>query len=141
MKDVVTIKIAAPVENVANVFANPEVSEQWMHGVKYQPISGTPGMPGSQYRLVSKDLNFTVTVIKRDLPNQFVMSLDDPTVHVLVTGTFKALPDGRTKLTSEEVFTFKDPKRRMFSFLAWPAIHKVHREQMESFKLFMQGWW
>jgi hypothetical protein len=141
MKDVVRVTIAAPVANVAHVFANPEASGEWMDGVDYQPISGTPGMPGSKYRLVSKELNFTVTVVKRDLPKEFVMSLDDPAVHVLVTGRFAQLPGGRTKLTSEEVFTFKDSKRRAFSFLAWPAIHKVHKEQMVAFKRYMEGWW
>jgi polyketide cyclase/dehydrase/lipid transport protein len=142
LKDTVRIEIDAPLRKVAEVFTDPANSTKWMDDlVACEPVSGTPGMPGSKYRLVSKNeqMTFTATVIARDLPNESRLVLDSPTVEVSVRTTFASLPSGRTELVSEETFMFKSTFARVFGFFARPAIRRAHRHHMESFKRFSEG--
>jgi len=45
----------------------------------------------------------------------------------------------KTKLISQEEFQFKGFFNKLFGFLSRPAIHRVHRRQMEAFKRFAEG--
>jgi len=142
MKSVVDLEIHAPQARVAELFANPENSPQWMDDLsRYEAISGHPGMPGSRYRLVPKQgaMIFVATVITRDLPRRAQVNLDSPKVTVVATGTFTALPQDRTRLVSEEVFTFKGFVNKAFGVLARPAIRRAHRRHMQGFKRFAEG--
>src|ERR1051325_732599 len=71
MKSVVELEIAAPQARVATLLADPQHAPRWMNDVaRYEPLEGTPGMPGSRYRLVPKkgSRTFVATVLTRDLP-------------------------------------------------------------------------
>ena len=141
MKSVVDLVIHAPRERVAALFADPALGVKWMEDLKtYEPISGEPGAPGSQYRLVQKsgDLDFVATVLARDLPDEVRLRLEAETVEVSITARFVAASATTTRLISEEVFRFKSPLQRVFGFLARPVIKRVHRRQMEAFKRFAE---
>jgi hypothetical protein len=60
---------------------------------------------------------FTATVVRRELPRELRLRLEAPTVTVDVHGTLSALPDGRTRLVSNEAFQFKGFWSKAFSFL------------------------
>jgi hypothetical protein len=110
MKSTVTVDIDAPREMVAALFADPSKNVDWMDDVaRSEPVSGEQGMPGSTYRLVPKkgSMLFTVTVVSRNLPNELRLHLDAATAVVAVRGILSTLPDGRTRLESQEEFTFK----------------------------------
>src|SRR4030095_225047 len=120
MKSVVELEINVPQAKLAELFADPENNIKWMDDLKrYEPISGTPGMPGSKYRLVPKTGNMVLiaTVIARDLPREFRLTLDASNVMVSATDEFIALSSEKTKLISEEVFSFKGPFNKVFGFL------------------------
>ena len=139
MKSIFEAKINIPQAKLAELYANPENNIKWMSDIeRYEPISGTPGMPGSKYRLVPKKGNmvFTTTVISRDLPTELRLNLDGSNVSVLVTGTFIALSPEKTKFISEEVFTFKGIFNKMFGLLAQSAVRKAHHKHMNDFKEF-----
>ncbi len=141
MKDVVRIEIEAPLRTVAELLTDPENTTKWMDDViACEPVSGTSGMPGSKYRLVSNDqrMTFTATVVARDLPKESHVILDSPTVQVDVKTTFAALPSGGTELVSEEIFSFKGLFAKVFGFFARRAIANAHRRHMESFKRFAE---
>lgn len=140
MKDIVRIEIDAPLETVSRLFADPEKSTQWMDDVEYEPVSGAPGTPGSKYRLLSKTggMNFTATVLARDLPNESRLVLEAPAVTVSVRGKLAAISSDRTELVSEELFDFQGFFNRAFGFFARPVIRKAHRRHMESFKRFAE---
>jgi uncharacterized protein YndB with AHSA1/START domain len=141
MKSVIELEIAGPRPRVAELFASPENSPRWMDDLgRYEAISGTPGMPGSRYRLVPKkgSMTFVATVTARELPRRIQVELDSPTVTVSVTGTFDELSPGRTRLVSEEVFRFKGLFSKAFGLLARPAIRRAHRRHMEGFKRFAE---
>jgi hypothetical protein len=141
MKNVIELDINLPQERVAALFADPRNTTKWMDDVeRYEPISGEPGMPGSTYRLVPKTgkMVFVATVISRTLPNEARLTLDASSVSVSVTGTFVAVSPDRTRLVSEEVFSFKGLFNKLFGFVAQGSIRNAHRRHMEAFKRFAE---
>lgn len=142
MKSVVEVDINVPQAKLAALFVDPRNSTKWMDDLdRYEPISGEPGVPGSKYRLVPRkgDMVFVATVIARALPNEARLSLDGPGVTVSVTGRFQPLAPNRTRIISEEVFSFNGPVRKAFGFFAQKAIRKAHRRHIEAFKRFAEG--
>ena len=142
MKDTVVVEINAPLEKVAALFADPENNTKWMDDVeRFEPLSGEQGMPGSTYRLIPKQgsLVFTATVVRRNLPSELRLSLDATNVTVDVNAALSALPEGRTRLESEEEFKFKGFWSKVFSVLARPSIRKAHRKHIEAFKRFAEN--
>ena len=138
MKSVFETEVDIPQARLAELYANPENNIKWMPDVeKYEPISGTPGMVGSKYKLIPKkgNLVFTVTVISRNLPNEIRLHLEASSVNVLVVGKFIALSSEKTKFLSEEIFTFKG-FNKLFGFFAQGAVRKAHHKHMNSFKEF-----
>jgi hypothetical protein len=143
MKSIVAIEINVPKEKLAALFADPDNNIQWMDDLeRFEHISGEPGMPGSKYRLVpkagQKNMDFIATVTARNLPDESRLLLEASNVVVSVKGTFTGLSPDRTKLISEEIFTFRGLFNKMFGFLAQRVIKKAHRRHMESFKRFAE---
>jgi hypothetical protein len=141
MTSVVELEIAVPQDTVAGLFADPENATKWMDDVeRYEPMSGVPGTPGSTYRLVPKtgQMVLVATVISRKLPTEVRLNLDASSVTVSVTGTFTPLSPDRTRLVSEEVFSFKRPFDKLFGFVAQRSIRSAHRRHMNAFKRFAE---
>jgi hypothetical protein len=110
MKSVIELEIDVPQARLAALFADPQQNTKWMDDVeRVETISGQLGMPGSTYRLVPKKgkMVFVATVLARNLPSESRLSLEASNVTVSVKGFFVALSSNRTRLTSEEVFSFK----------------------------------
>jgi polyketide cyclase/dehydrase/lipid transport protein len=141
MKTKVVLDINAPQEKVAALFADPANNTKWMHDLeRYEPLSGEQGMPGSTYRLIPKQgsMVFTATVVSRNLPDDLRLRLAASNVTVDVHATLSTLPDGRTRLVSEEEFTFKGFWSRLFGLFARRLIRKAHRKHIEAFKRFAE---
>ena len=142
MRSVVELEIDVPLARLAALFADPQQNTKWMDDVdRVEAVSGQQGMPGSKYRLVPKKgkMVFVATVLARNLPTELRLSLEAPTVTVSVKGILVALSSGRTRLTSEEVFSFKGPFNRALGMLAHGAIRHAHRRHMEAFKRFAEA--
>jgi len=110
MKSVVELDIDVPQSKLATLFVDPQQNTRWMDDLdRVEIISGPLGMPGSKYRLVPKKgkMVFVATVLVRNLPTESHLSLEASNVTVSVKGIFVALASDRTRLTSEEVFSFK----------------------------------
>ena len=140
MKSIVEVEIDKPQPEVAKLFVDPANNPKWMHDLKrYEPVSGDQGKPGSKYRLIPKKGNmvFLATVVSQN-PNELKLDLEASNVHVSVTGKLKALSPAKTKLISEEVFTFKGLFNRIFGFFAGKSIKSVHRRHIEDFKQFAE---
>jgi hypothetical protein len=141
MRSIVIVDISTPQEEVASLFADPDNNVKWMEDIeRIEPVSGKKGVTGSTYRLIPKhgSMLFTATVVSRIFPNELRLSLDASTVTVDVHGTLSMLPDGRTRLESEEVFKFKGVLNAVFGLLARHAIRKAHRRHIEAFKRFAE---
>ena len=141
MQSNVVIDIDAPKHSVAELYADPRNNTAWMDDVeRYEPLSGEQGSPGSSYRLVPRDGSrpVTATVIRRNLPYELLVKLDSSTVRVDVQARFTTLPDGRTRLASDEEFRFKRPSQRAIGLLLHPLVHKAHLRHLETFKQFAE---
>ena len=141
MKSVIELEIDMPLAKLAALFADPQQNTSWMDDVdRVETISGQLGMPGSQYRLVPKKgkMVFVATVGAKNLPTESHLRLEASNVTVSVKGNFVALSSDRTRLISEEVFSFKGPINKVFGFLAQGVIKKAHRRHMEAFKRFAE---
>jgi hypothetical protein len=142
MKSVIEVEIDRPLQEVAELFADPGNNPKWMHDVKnYEPLSGEQGMPGSTYRLVPKegDMIFLATVVERNLPHELKLNLKAQTVDIAMTGRMLPLSPSRTKLISEEVFTFKDSENATVASSVKDAIKAAHRRHIEDFKQFAEN--
>ena len=142
MKSVIELEINVPRAKLAELFADPKNNTKWMDDLeRYEPLSGTPGRPGSKYCLVPKtgDMVFIATVIARDLPHESRLILESSKVVVSVTDKFVALSSEKTKLISEEVFSFKGLFNKIYGFLVQRAIKNAHRRHMEGFKCFAEA--
>ena len=140
MKSIVEVEINKPQQEVAKLFADPANNPKWMHDLKcYEPVSGDQEHPGSTYRLIPKKGNmiFLATIIEKNT-DELKLDLEASNVHVSITGKLKALSPARTKLISEEVFTFKGFFNSIFGLFAGKAIKSVHRRHIEDFKKFAE---
>jgi hypothetical protein len=141
MRSIVVVEIEAPQEEVAALYADSGKNVKWMKDIeRCEPLSGEQGMPGSPYRLIPKhgSMVFTATVISRTLPNEVRLRLEASNVTVSVHATLSTLPDGRTRLTSEEVFKFKGVWNSVLGLLGRRAIRKAHRTHIEAFQRFAE---
>src|SRR5215510_9956759 len=132
MKNIVQLEIDAQPEKVAALLSDPSNMPKWMEDLeRVDSVSGKPGMPGSSFRMVGKagssQSDFVVTVTARPLPQTLGLKLQSPSVDVAITDTFTALTARRTKLVSEEVFTFHGLVNPLFGFLGQRTIRKHHR--------------
>ncbi len=137
----VELEIEARQEPLAQAFAEPRNNPAWMEDIdRIEPVSGEPGQTGSTYRIVPKrgDRIFIARVVHRALPAQLKLLLDSPQVSVSVTDSFQRITDSRTKLVSEEVFTFKGIFGKVGGLLGRSAIRQAHRGHMEAFKRFAE---
>lgn len=141
-KSVVEVEIGVPRDRVVELFTRPELIPEWMDDVaRYEPVSGEPGTPGSQYRLVprSGSMEFVATVLELNLPGEVRMRLDGSSATVLVTARFSALPSCRTRLVSEETFWFAGLFGTLFGPLALGVIRDAHHRHMEAFRRFAES--
>lgn len=142
MKSRVDLEIDAPQAELAALFADPGNTARWMHDVeRIEPVVGEPGQPGSTYQMVPARgrMFFIATVLKRALPAEVQLLLRARWVSVLVTDRFLKLSEGRTRLISEEVFTFKGPLQKLMGLLGRKSIARAHRRHMDAFKRFAEG--
>jgi len=142
MKSMVEVEINRPQEEAASLYADPRNNPKWMHDIaRYEPLSGKEGMSSSTYRLVPKegDMVFVVTVMERNLPDELKLHLEGSDVDVDVKGTFRSLSPTRTKLISEEVFTFKEGADEAVRSSVKEDIRAAHRRHMEDFKRFAEN--
>ena len=141
MKSVVEVEIHVPQARLADLYADPKQNTKWMDDMeRIEPISGELGMPGSKYRLVPKkgDMVFVATVLARNLPAELHLSLEARNVIISVKGFFTALSPRSTRLTHEQVYSFKGLLYKVVGFLARRAIKKAQRRHMEAFKRFAE---
>ena len=143
MKSIVDIEINASRNDVAALLADPANMPQWMDDLaRIEPISGELGMPGSKFRMVGRpgtaQTDFVVTVTARHLPELFALKLQSDRVDVAVTTTLAALSAARTRMRSQEVFSFHGLFNALFGLLARSRIRAHHRAHIESFARFAE---
>jgi hypothetical protein len=141
----VELDIAAPQARVAELFVDPRNNPRWMDDLDHiEPVSGELGEAGSSYRLVPKrgsmgSMIFVATIVTRALPSEVRLLLRARRISMHATGRFVRVSNRRTRLISEEVFTFDGVVQKVIGFFARRSIAAAHRRHMESFKRFAES--
>lgn len=124
------------------LFENPENLKKWQPNViKYTLLSGVIGQPGTvseiKYNMVVKDIVMKETIVKRNLPQEFILRYDADGVSNTVTNNFKEIAPNQTRWIMENNFEFKGLMK--YAALAMKGIFRKQTElTMERFKKFAE---
>ena len=129
-------------ERLIQLFENPENLHKWQPSViSFKRLSGEIGQEGATselyYDMIIKKIVMKETVLKRDLPDLFVLRYDADGVSNVVTNNFKQLSNGKTRWIMHNDFKFSGVMR--FAAGALKGVFKKQTElTMERFKKFAE---
>lgn len=143
MKYTLEIEIDKPVDEVIELFDNPDNMGKWMDGLlSFEPLSGTPGQPGAKSRLKFKmgtrEIEMIETITTRNLPDEFSGTYKAKGVFNILKVTFVKVSDTKTKYIAEEEFQFKGFMKLMAFFMPG-AFKKQSFKYMTAFKNFAES--
>lgn len=143
MKFAESIEINCPVEQVAALFVNPNHLDQWMEGFqRMEHLSGTPGKKGAKSRLTfqtgKRKMEMVETITAINLPQEFNVAYDMPSVFNTVANRFEKLSENRTKLTVDSEYKFKGIMKLLAPLFS-NAFKKPVRKYLVDFKEFAEN--
>lgn len=132
-----------PLERVGELFGDPDNMPHWQEGfVEMEHLQGKPGAEGAKsrmkYQMGKRTVEMVETILKNDLPHRFDATYEAPKVYNKLENYFEALPDGRTKWTSENEFQFSG-FMKLFGVLMPGAFKRQSKKYMVDFKKFAEG--
>ncbi len=140
MKYTVEVEIDRPVDEVVNLFDNPDNMGKWMEGLQsYEHISGEPGHPGAKtkmkFKIGRREVEMVETIISRNLPAEYTVTYDAKDVHNIVINRFIPLDNSRTKYLTENEFQFSG-YMKLFGFFLPGTFKKASMKYLTAFKEF-----
>jgi uncharacterized protein YndB with AHSA1/START domain len=144
MKYTCEISIDRPVNEVIELFDNPDNMGEWMPGLlSFEPVSGTPGQPGARsklrFKMGNREIEMLETITVRRLPDEFSGTYDAPGVHNIVKNSFYPTADGGTRWVTHNEFQFTSLMMKLMGFFMPGAFRKESEKHLESFKRFAEG--
>lgn len=142
MKYSVSIEIDKPINEVIALFDNPDNLKKWMDGLQsFEHLSGTPGEVGAKsllkFKMGKRDIEMIETVTVRNLPEEFSGTYEAKGVFNIVKNKFVALPNNRTKYTTEQEFQMKG-FMKIIGALMPGAFKKQSMKYLKDFKAFAE---
>lgn len=143
MKYTAEIIIDRPVDQVVQLYDNPDNMFMWMEGLqKFEPLSGNQGHPGAKakftFQIGKRKVEMIETILTRDFPDDFTVSYEAGQVFNIVKTSFTALPDKKTRYATEQEFNFKG-FMKIFGFLMPGAFKKQSIKHLQGFKKFAEN--
>ena len=145
MKFTCTVEIKQPIDEVVKLFDNPENLREWQDGFEsFDHISGTPGEPQAQSRLVYKQgkgsMELIETILVNDLPREFSATYDHKHMSNIMTNRFSSLDENRTRWDAEINYTeFKSFMPKLMAFLFPGMFRKQVQKWLDQFKAFAEN--
>ena len=132
------ITINKPINEVLQLFDDPEHLTAWMPGLQsFEHLEGIPGQIGGKSRLVfdnkGKTIELIETVLERDLPTTFKVSYDSPMGYNEVTASFERVSAGQTRYTTFNMFQLAGVMQYL-SFLMKSLFKKQSMVYLNAFK-------
>jgi hypothetical protein len=152
MKYTTSIEIAMPLEEVAQLLADPAHLPKWLRGlVLHEPLSGEHGQVGTRSRVVlqmGQQMECTETITRREpadlrgIPKGSVVHFDREIVaegmwSVVRDRLTEAGPD-KTLWVSESEYRFSGWLMRLMGLLMPGSFRKQSQQHMEDFKAFAE---
>ena len=142
MKYTCSIDIDKPVDELIELFDNPDNLSKWQPGlISYEHMSGTPGEPGSKarlhYKMNKRDVEMIETVISRS-HGEFTATYETNGVTNISKNSFEPINEHRTRLISEQEFKFSGFMKLMGWFMPG-AFRKESEKYLHRFKEYAEN--
>ena len=143
MKFHIEIIVDISFAKLIELFENYENLKIWQPNIiKYTRLTGELGQPGAtseiRYNMVIKEMVMKETIIKRNLPEEFVLRYESDGVKNTVTNNFKEIAPNKTRWIMENNFEFAGIMK--YAALAMKGIFRKQTElTMERFKKFAES--
>ena len=106
MKFVCSININKPINEVVNLFEDPEALKQSQEGfIRMEHLSGNEGEGGAKSKLVYKKFDLIETIIHNTLPKEFFAKYEHKSMINTMRSNFNILGESETRLTTEVEYT------------------------------------
>lgn len=143
MKYTTSVEIDKSIDDVIQLFDNPENNYKWMDGLQsYEQLSGPYGQPGSKARMKFKmgkrEIEMIETVEVRNFPEEYTVAYTAKGVFNIVKNRFKPLPNNRTEFINEQEFHFTG-FMKILGFLMPGAFKKQSLKYLNDFKKFAES--
>lgn len=116
------VEINLPIEEVIQLFDNPDNMKHWQPElISFEPISGDPGQAGAKSRLTyqmgKRKVEMIETITERRLPDHFSGTYEASGVYNQVVNTFEKLSDSKTRWITDNEFKFSGFMKIMAFFM------------------------
>ena len=143
MKYTVEVDIDRPLNEVVEKFDNQDNYSKWMKGLEsYENIEGKQGQEGAKNRFIFKmgkrKMQMVETVLKHDLPQQYLVSYEVNGVYNEVDNRFEKIDDQKTLYTTKQYFKFKGMMKIMAFFIG-KSFKKQSLKYANDFKKFVEN--
>lgn len=132
--------IKAPLQTVVDLFKNPDHLKHWQDGfVTIEPISGVPGTVGAISKLNYKKLSLIETIIRNELPEEFMANYEHKHMVNTMSCRFKAIDTRTTRLEQEIHYTqFNGFLPKLLAKLFPGMFRKQVQKWLDQFKNFVE---
>lgn len=143
MKYTVEVDIDRPLEEVVEKFDNQDNYSSWMKGLEsFENIEGKQGQEGAKtkfkFDMGKRKMEMIETVLKRDLPKQYVVSYEVNGVYNEVDNRFEKIDDNKTLYTTHQYFKFKG-FMKIIGLLFGRSFKKQSLKYANDFKKFVEN--
>jgi uncharacterized membrane protein len=143
MKYTIEVDIDRPLNEVVEKFDNQDNYSSWMKGLEsFENIEGKQGQEGSKTKFIfnmgKRKMEMIETVLKRDLPKQYLLSYEVNGVYNEVDNRFEKIDDKNTLYTTHQYFKFKGFMKVMAFFIG-RSFKKQSLKYANDFKKFVEN--
>ena len=144
MKFKCSITINLPIEQVAELFINPEYLKEYQDGfIKKELISGQAGQEGAVSKMYYKQgkgtMELTETILSNNLPEEFIGHYHHKHMDNNMKCNFTALSENETRYDSEIEYTaFRGFLPKIMAFLFPGMFKKQVQKWLNNFKTFAE---
>ena len=142
MKFHIEIIVDISLNKLIELFENPDNLKKWQPNViSFEHLSGTLGQVGAvsqiHYNMIVKKIVMKETIMKRNLPDEFVILYESDGVSNTVTNNFKEIAPNKTRWIMHNNFKFGGLMK--YAAMALKSVFRKQTEQtMERFKKFAE---
>ncbi|MEX2483331.1 MAG: SRPBCC family protein [Brumimicrobium sp.] len=143
MKFTVEVDIDRPIKEVIEKFDNQENYSSWMKGLEsFENIEGKQGQEGAKtkfnFKMGKRNMEMIETVLKRELPKQYLVSYEVNGVYNEVDNRFEKIDNQKTLYTTHQYFKFKG-FMRFLAFFIGRSFKKQSLKYANDFKKFVES--
>ncbi len=145
MKFICSVVINKPQQEVADFFADPTYLKEYQEGFqKKELISGNTGEVGAvsmlYYQNGKRKMELKETVLKNELPNEFLAEYFHTHTENTMKSSFTALGENETRYDAEIHYTkFKGAIVKIMAFLFPSFFKKQVQKWLSNFKTFLES--